>query len=170
MAAALSLLRRRAPRHRRRDGDGSVTATQGQQMSAHQAGASQVVARLAAAVCGLAMTAFGVWALGWPVSFADLIDFPPYNAHLLHDVGAFQIGVGASLLLALVRSDALTAALGGFLVAGILHTLNHGLDLPLGGHRSDPWALGALVVVATIGLVAQLRQVSVARQPREPQR
>jgi hypothetical protein len=27
-----------------------------------------------------------------------LIDFPPYNLHLLDDVGAFQIGIGASVL------------------------------------------------------------------------
>lgn len=146
-----------------------MTATEGQLVSALYSGAP-LVARLAATVCGLAMAAFGMWALGWPVSFAALIDFPPYNAHLLHDVGAFQIGIGATLLLALVCPDALTAALGGFVVAGTLHTLNHCLDLPLGGHHSDPWGLGVLVVVATIGLIAQLRRIRVPSEPREPQR
>ena len=29
-------------------------------------------------------------------SFATLIDFPPYNVHLLHDVGAFQIGIASA--------------------------------------------------------------------------
>lgn len=116
------------------------------------------------------MMVFGAWALRWPVSFAAFIDFPPYNQHLLHDVGAFQIGIGVSLLLALGRFDALTVTLGGFVVAGALHTLNHGLDLPIGGHRTDPWGLAALVVLATTGLIAQRRRIRMVREPQERQR
>ena len=48
---------------------------------------------------GLFMLAFGIWAFFAPVSFADFVAFP-YNGHLLHDVGAFQIGIGATVLLA----------------------------------------------------------------------
>lgn len=32
--------------------------------------------------------------------FETMADFEPYNAHLLQDVGAFQLGLGATLILA----------------------------------------------------------------------
>ena len=46
------------------------------------------------ALSGTWMLAVGLWALFAPRSFATWIDFPPYAEHLLHDVGAFQIGIG----------------------------------------------------------------------------
>jgi hypothetical protein len=49
---------------------------------------------IAAIVVGGFMLIFGVWSLLLPRSFDAFIDFPPYNEHLLHDVGAFQIGIG----------------------------------------------------------------------------
>jgi hypothetical protein len=42
--------------------------------------------------CGLVMVTFGVWAELLPSSFATMIKFPPYNEHLVHDVGAFRSG------------------------------------------------------------------------------
>lgn len=129
------------------------------------------VSGAAASVCGVAMLVFGVWALGWPASFANMVDFPPYNIHLLHDVGAFQIGIGVGLLTALVHRDALTVTLTAFIVAGTLHTANHGIDLHLGGHPGDRWGLGALVLIAAVGLIAQVRRTS-RHQPaqQEPHR
>ena len=51
---------------------------------------------------GLIFVALGLWALVSPSAFYDRIAlFPPYNRHFLHDVGAFQIGLGMTLLLAL---------------------------------------------------------------------
>src|SRR5215212_9317849 len=47
----------------------------------------------AVSIGGLFMLALGIWAFFAPASFADFIAFP-YNRHLLHDVGAFQIGIG----------------------------------------------------------------------------
>ena len=58
------------------------------------------------ALSGAWTLAVGLWALLAPRSFADWIDFPPYAEHLLHDVGAFQIGIGLGLLAALAWSDA----------------------------------------------------------------
>ena len=52
----------------------------------------RVFVTIAAIVAGGFMLVFGVWSLLFSRSFAALIDFPPYNVHLLHDVGAFQIG------------------------------------------------------------------------------
>jgi hypothetical protein len=93
----------------------------------------------------------------WRRSFAQFIDFAPYNEHLLHDVGAFQIGIGATLLLALLWNDALAVALAGFVVGGGVHTVSHIVDRRLGGHSFDPWALGALAVVGAIALAIRLR-------------
>jgi hypothetical protein len=44
---------------------------------------------IAAIVVGGFMVIFGAWSLLFPRSFDAFIDFPPYNEHLLHDVGAF---------------------------------------------------------------------------------
>ncbi len=121
---------------------------------------TSVVATL---VCGAANLAFGVWALFAPENFAEFIGFPPYNEHLLHDVGAFQIGIGAGLLLAVVWVDALSVSLVGFIIAGGIHTVNHALDHHLGGHPADPWGLGALTLIAFIGLVAHRRRCAQQR-------
>lgn len=108
-------------------------------------------------LCALVTLAIGIWSLVAPESFAAAIGFPPYNEHLLHDVGAFQIGIGASLVFAVFWTDALGVALAAFVVGGGIHTLNHVLDLHLGGHEADQWALGALTVLALVGLLMRLR-------------
>lgn len=107
--------------------------------------------------CALMTLAFGIWSLVAPESFAAAVGFPPYNEHLLHDVGAFQIGIGVSLALAVFWTDALGVALAAFVVGGGIHTLNHVLDRHLGGHQADQWVLGALTVLALIGLLMRLR-------------
>lgn len=108
-------------------------------------------------ICAASMLAVGSWALMAPGSFASWISFPPYNEHLIHDAGALQIGIGAALLLSLLSSDALIAALGGFLVGGTLHVFNHTVDRHLGGHASDPWWLAAQVLLAAAALGVHLR-------------
>lgn len=120
-----------------------------------------------AALSGAWMLAVGLWALLAPRSFADWIDFPPYAEHLLHDVGAFQIGIGVSLLAALVWIDAKAVALLGFVVAGAIHTVNHGIDLDLGGHTADVWLIGASTVLAAAALVVRVRSNSNQRAVKE---
>jgi hypothetical protein len=116
------------------------------------------------------MLVFGVWALLLPASFAALIDFPPYNEHLLHDLGAFQIGIGVILCLVVVWSDATAVALVGFLVAGTIHVINHSFDHELGGHAADSWGLAPLVVVAAVGLIVHLRRRSPTNSELPPRR
>lgn len=99
--------------------------------------------RVALVIASASMFAFGLWAWLQPSSFADFTAFP-LEIHFLHDAGVFQIGIGATLLAALFVSDSAVLALGGFVVANTLHTANHFLDLPLGGHLSDALILGAL--------------------------
>jgi uncharacterized protein YjeT (DUF2065 family) len=105
----------------------------------------QNVARTLAAAVGLWLVAFGLWAFLAPTSFyAHIAAYPPYNEHLLHDVGAFQLGLGATLLAALISSDALVAALAGNAVGAAFHFAAHVADADLGGRTSDPLAVGLL--------------------------
>ncbi len=96
-------------------------------------------------------TAVGL--LGEPAGFARFVNFP-YGVHYLHDAGAFQLGIGATLLLALVWRDTLAVALGAFLAGNTAHALVHVADRGLGGHPSDPYLLGvlSLLILAALGL------------------
>jgi hypothetical protein len=105
--------------------------------------------QIVAIAAGLFITGLGLWAFFDPQSFFDEIAlFPPYNEHFLHDVGAFQVGIGATLLLALVwKTDALLAALAGVGIGAVLHFIAHVKDNDLGGRDSDPVGLGLLAAV-----------------------
>jgi hypothetical protein len=109
------------------------------------------------AVAGASMLAAGIWAGAAPRSFARFVDFP-YHEHFLHDLGAFQIGIGVTLLVALAWRDAPTVALTGFLVANTLHAVSHAIDLDVGGRAGDLYAIGALSLLSAAALVVQVRQ------------
>jgi hypothetical protein len=68
------------------------------------------------------------------------------------------VGLGITLLGALVWRDAATVALAGFLVANTLHAVSPVMDLDVGGRASDPYAIGVLSVLAAAALVLRLRQ------------
>ncbi|HUF32959.1 MAG TPA: hypothetical protein VMN58_07085 [Acidimicrobiales bacterium] len=91
--------------------------------------------RVVAAVGGGFFLATGLWAMVAPRSFFDaLATFEPYNQHLIQDIGAFQIGLGAVLLLAaLTRLDALATALGGVGIGSAAHVVSHAVGTDLGG-------------------------------------
>lgn len=84
---------------------------------------------------GLFLVVVGLWALIGPQSFYEsLAAFEPYNRHFIQDIGAFQIGLGAVLLIAAwLTSDALAAALLGTGVGGAAHLASHLAGLDLGG-------------------------------------
>ncbi len=101
-------------------------------------------------------TLLGSWALLAPISFANFIAYPPVNEHLLHDLGAFQIGLGVALFASLRWRDGPGVALCGFATAATLHVVNHVVDHPhLGGHCWDAWALAALALIALVGVGIQ---------------
>jgi NAD(P)H-binding len=77
----------------------------------------QTVLVAATLVCAASMLVLGAWAFLAPESFSRFIDYAPYNRHLIHDAGAFQLGIGVSLLAALWWTDGLLVALTGFAVA-----------------------------------------------------
>lgn len=114
-----------------------------------------LVSSLVVGLFGAFTLALGIWAIVDTTSFYENIaEFPPYNRHFLHDLGAFQIGLGAALLLALVwRGDAITAVLGGAAAGATAHWMAHIGDKHLGGRASDPWTLGliALIIVGVFG-------------------
>jgi hypothetical protein len=70
--------------------------------------------KVVSAAAGLLLVATGLWAFAAPRSFFESVaTYPPFNVHLLHDIGAFNLGLGATLLLALAWADALLVALAG---------------------------------------------------------
>jgi PPOX class probable F420-dependent enzyme len=109
-------------------------------------------------LAGLFMTAAGVAALVAPSWFADAAGFPRHT-HFVHDAGAFQLGIGVTLLLAVAWRDGLALALAGFLVANTTHAINHAVDLDLGGRSGDPWALAVLSLLTAVALVVRLGQL-----------
>ena len=108
-------------------------------------------------VCAASMLALGGWAFLAPHSFSGFIDYAPYNEHLIHDAGAFQLGIGVAVLAALWWPDGLVVALTGFAVASGLHTLSHAIDRHLGGHDSDVPSLGLLTLLALVAVYLRLQ-------------
>jgi hypothetical protein len=105
--------------------------------------------RIASAVVGVGLVVTGVWALADPRSFFDLLaTFEPYNAHFLRDIGAFQIGLGAVLVLgALLPRDGLTVALLGVGIGSVFHAISHAID---GDWDPVLWVLAVALVAGGI--------------------
>ena len=109
-------------------------------------------------VGGLAFLAFGVWAMVGPESFfAAVAAFEPYNQHFLQDIGAFQIGLGAVLLLAAIpaQADALVVGLLGVGVGAAAHGISHVVGRDLGGtpEVDIPLFAGLAVLLLAAGLM-----------------
>jgi hypothetical protein len=87
-------------------------------------------------VMGISVLVPGLWAMFAPESFFEnLGKFEPYNQHFIQDIGAFQIGLGAVLLLATLRGDltSLTIALLGTGIGAAAHAVSHVIGRDLGG-------------------------------------
>jgi hypothetical protein len=110
--------------------------------------------RVVAIIAGITFVALGAWAMLDPASFfATIASFEPYNKHFVQDIGAFQIGLGAVLLLGAApsRPDALVVALMGVGVGATFHFLSHLVGGEHGGvpERDLPlFAATAVVLVA----------------------
>lgn len=93
--------------------------------------------RTIALIAGALFLAFGVWAFAAPESFFDSVaTYEPYNRHSLQDVGAFQIGLGAVLVLGARPglTDGLTVTLLGVGIGSAVHTVSHISGRNLGGN------------------------------------
>ena len=107
-------------------------------------------------ISGLVALAIGIWAFFAPASFAEFVAFP-YSRHLMHDVGVFQIGIGATMLLALLWADSIMVVLAGYVVGSGFHVVAHIIDRHIGGNIYETLGLGLLVVIGLAGMYARAR-------------
>jgi hypothetical protein len=112
------------------------------------------VALLLAALTSLV---FGPWAYSAPGHFQSVVaPWASLGEHFLRDGGAFQIGLGTSVVAALFWRDAITVVLTGISVATLLHAISHTIDADY-GHAAIIGAMGLLYVVACIARVRSER-------------
>lgn len=102
-------------------------------------------------LCGLFTLLAGIGALVWP---AGLTEFPFSPA-----AGAFQVGTGVGLLLALVWRDALATMLVAFLTANIAYAYTQAIGPHVDGRLAFAWLLGALSVLVALALWVRVRQL-----------
>ena len=118
--------------------------------------------RIAMGACWIGavfFVAIGLWAFLDPKSFYDnLAEWPPYNRHLFHDVGAFQLGLGVAFLAGIARRSGIAVALWGGSTAATIHAISHFIDADRGGRDSDPWLLTGFALLLVIGLIASERK------------
>lgn len=110
--------------------------------------------RIVGVVGGISFVLFGAWAMAAPESFFDRIAlFEPYNQHLLQDIGAFQLGLGAVLLLATLAPalDSLTVALLGTGLGAAAHAISHVIGRDLGGKPSSDIPMFVVLAALLIG-------------------
>jgi hypothetical protein len=126
--------------------------------------------RLALGCAALGVVVFGVtgvWAMIWPQSFFERVaTYPPYNLHLIHDLGAFQLGIAAALVAGIASRSALAVSMWAGAVAATAHAIFHWLDRDLGGRTSDAPSLTLVAALLVAGLIAAERAARV-REGRE---
>jgi hypothetical protein len=104
--------------------------------------------------------ASGAWAFVAPHSFyVTLAHYPPYNEHLFHDIGAFQLGLGAALVAGLTRlGGGLVVGLVGGVVGAGVHAISHWVDWHQGGRSSDPILLTLFAALLLGALIVAFRR------------
>ncbi len=121
---------------------------------------ARLVSLVAAWIGGAIGVVTGAWSFLAPGSFYEVVaSYPPFNRHLFHDLGAFQLGIAAALVAGLARRTAIAVGLWGGAVGATLHAVSHWMDAGLGGRASDPWLLSLLALALVAGLItAEVRR------------
>jgi hypothetical protein len=133
---------------------------------------TKMVVQVALVVVGISYLVTGAWAMLGPRSFFDSLasDFPPYNVHLIHDIGAFTLGLGVTALVALGWRDGWSVALAGNATAALAHLVSHLVDRDEGATLLDPFGLALLAALLVAALVKlRLAGDDLARAAGEPQ-
>jgi hypothetical protein len=118
---------------------------------------------------GVFFVVTGLWAMLFPQTFFDAVaTFEPYNQHLVQDIGAFQLGLGAVLIIVLFVRDALAAALLGVGVGSAAHVVSHVVGHDLGGTPAVdiPFFTIITVLLAVAGGVRWRRAATSDRETR----
>jgi hypothetical protein len=107
----------------------------------------------------------GAWSMLAPHSFFDVLAVhPPYNRHMLHDEGAFKLGLAAGLLAAVFGRSGLAVGLWAGAVGASAHALSHWIDADLGGSSTASAFLTVLAAALVAGLVlAETRRMQVTK-------
>ena len=143
------------------DANGGVAAAASSHSGSRPPAPRRMTAQRLQRIIGWAGVVFmlgsGLWAFFAPRSFYDTVaTFEPYNRHFIHDIGAFSLGLGGVLLLALVTCwDALQVALAGLALASVMHLVSHAVDADLGGRDSDLVGLAVVAALFVIGAASR---------------
>lgn len=121
--------------------------------------AGPLATRAIGAVIGAFYLVTGTWSFLAPLSFFNSVaTFAPANVHLLHDLGAFQVGLGLALTVPVAMRVSLRAPLIAVLIASALHVVAHLEDIRLGGHPTTDLPILTLICIAlALALVLELR-------------
>lgn len=114
----------------------------------------QASARVVGGAGAVSFVGFGVWAMAVPRSFFErLATFEPYNQHLIQDIGAFQIGLGSVLLLAVLfpGAGALAVGLVGTGIGAGAHLVSHVVGRDLGGRPEVDIPVFAVLAAVLVG-------------------
>lgn len=116
-------------------------------------------------VLGAAQLVLGLWCLLDPRGFAHVVR-QDYGGHFVKDAGAFQIGLGTTLMAILLCRDPYVIVLTGFVVGNSVHAAGHYADLPIGGHPRDVVLLASASVLAAAACLARWRQTAASKAAR----
>jgi hypothetical protein len=78
-------------------------------------------------------------------------------AVLISGLVALAIGIGATMLLALLWADSIMVVLAGYVVGSGFHVVAHIIDRHIGGNIYETLGLGLLVVIGLAGMYARAR-------------
>ena len=89
------------------------------------------------AILGVVQLVIGAWLAIDPASFVDKVaPFGTIDDHFLRDIATFQLATGVALLMAVGRPAWRVPVLFFAVVQGVLHTINHLIDI---GDTDPSW-------------------------------
>lgn len=112
----------------------------------------------------------GLWAVVDVTTFRGKVEKAPV-VHVLHDMGAFMVGLGVWAVASLILTDVLVTALVALTVVSALDAYVHFHDLHAGGvELSEPWSLVGMAAFQLLGLLVYLSSRRGASQSTAPGR